>query len=50
MADVFVCLPDLPADPTKGDVLLRNGRTYSVADVDTNGRGGARLYLRSLNT
>jgi hypothetical protein len=45
-ACVYLCLPDMPADPAKGDLILKNGHTYSVMDAEVDGRGGVRLYAR----
>jgi hypothetical protein len=45
-ASVYLCLPDMPADPAKGDLILKNGHTYFVMDAEVDGHGGARLYVR----
>jgi hypothetical protein len=45
-ASVFLCLPDMPADPAKGDLIQKNSRTYFVVDAEVDGHGGVRLFAR----
>ena len=45
-ASVYLCLPDMPADPAKGDVVVHNGITYFVMEATFDGHGSARLFLR----
>ena len=47
LARVRLCLPDMPADPAKGDLVLHNGLTYTVMDAKVDGHGSVWLWLRS---
>jgi hypothetical protein len=40
-----VSLADFPAEPVKGDTLVREGLTYRVDDIQPDGEGGADLIL-----
>jgi hypothetical protein len=41
-----VVLDDLTDTPEQGDTVVVNSVTYQVADVQTDGQGGAKLFLR----
>ena len=45
-ASVYLCLPEMPADPAKGDAVVHNGIKYFVMDATFDGHGSARLFLR----
>ena len=40
-----VRLADLPVDPAEGDEVDVDGRTWTVEEVERDGRGSAKLYL-----
>lgn len=47
LARVRLCLPDMPFDPAKGDLVTHNGITYEVMDAKVDGHGSVWLWLRS---
>ena len=38
-------LSDLPVDPVPGDSLTVDGGTYTVEEIEPDGRGSAKLFL-----
>ena len=40
-----VRLADLPVEPVPGDTLTVSGSSFTVEEVEPDGRGGAKLFL-----